>query len=83
MFPSYTPLTQSRISSTQDELTAKAELGEDEGENLEATMAGDDGMGDMRGHEHLGESVWDDEGVEEDEEGEEDYLVDDDIVGWD
>ncbi|OWZ74153.1 hypothetical protein AYX14_00374 [Cryptococcus neoformans] len=83
VFPSYTPLTQSRISSTQDELTAKAELSEDEGENLEATMAGDDGMGDMRGHEHLGEGVWDDEGVEEDEEGEEDYLVDDDIVDWD
>lgn len=45
-------------------------------------MAGDNGMGDVRGHEHLGESVWDDEGVEDDE-GEEDYLVDDDIVDWD
>lgn len=46
-------------------------------------MAGDDGMGDVRGHEHLKESVWDNEGAEEDEEGEEDYLVDDDIVDWD
>ncbi|KIY34336.1 cell cycle checkpoint protein [Cryptococcus gattii E566] len=83
VLPPYTPLAQCHISSVHDELTAKAELGEDEGESLEATMAGDDGMGDVRGHEHLEESVWDKEGVEGNEEGEEDYLLDDDIVDWD